>query len=263
MTRRRAITALSLVLALCAGVPAAASAARSPAQLAVGFDADARLGSPTALRLGLAVDPRHAPSAVTEIRLRFPASLGLATSGLGLAECRRSALEFEEVLIEGRGLAGCPGNAVMGYGSARAEVRIGTLAIPEYARITLLSGPVVDGLTGLVALVDGRRPFGGKLAYAGRLLPARAPFGGELSLAIPPVPNKLDAIVALLSLEFAIGSREIVYRERVRGRTVAYRPDGIMLPQRCPRGGFRFQLRLAFADGSDASAGAVARCPQR
>jgi hypothetical protein len=195
---------------------------------------------------------------LTEIRVLYPASLGVTTSGLGLAACRRPASDFEQVMIPGIGLAGCPRNAVMGYGTARGEVRLGTLTIPETASLTVLAGPVQRGLLGLVAYVDGRHPFGVKLAFAGQVQSAPAPFGGTLSIRLPPVPNEFDAVVALIRLRLTLGSHDIKYYDR----GVAYRPDGILVPDQCPRGGFRFRARLSFQDGSRTVANATVPCPR-
>lgn len=261
MTRRCTVTAALLVLWAC--MTTSAVAQRPASTLTASFDPAARLGSSTAIHLGLAIDPRRAPSPVAELRLLYPASLGVTTSGLGLAVCRRVATDFQTVLIHGRGLAGCPRNAVMGYGTARAEVRfVGAATYPEIGRITVLSGPVTDGQLGLVAYVDGHHPFGAKLAYAGRVLSAPAPFGGALAIRLPAIPEIHGiATVALVELQLAIGSDDITYHERVNGKTIAYTPEGILLPDRCPRGGFRFSARLAFQDGSAARADAIAPCP--
>lgn len=233
-----------------------------PARLTAAFERGARLGTPAALRIALHVDPRRAPSPVAELTLLYPASLGVTTSGLGLAACRRPASDFESVFIDGYGLAGCSPNAVLGRGTVRAQVRIDGRAIPELGYITVLTGPVQRGRLGLVAYVDGWRPFGAKLAYGGEVLSAAAPFGGALWMRLPPIPNRFGAVVALVRLSLAIGSRDITYYRRQGGRRVAYSPGGVMLPDRCPRGGFRFSARLRFEDGTRATATTTVRCPR-
>ncbi|HXE46186.1 MAG TPA: hypothetical protein VN635_13460 [Conexibacter sp.] len=267
-TSRRA-AALGLLAALCTlGGAASASAARAtgPVRLAAAFDRAARLGDPTALAVTLRLDPRRLTLApLTEVRLAYPEALGLVSSGLGLATCTRPASDFAQVLVEGPLLGGCPPNAVMGYGEARAIVRMAQTAqaIPEYATVALLAGPIAQGKLGLVVYVEGQRPFGGQLAFAGDVSDAAPPYGGVLTVRMPVIPGIQDvATVSLVQLRLVIGSHAIRYYRRQHGRRVAYRPDGIELPERCPRGGFRFHAEVRFADGSRRSTGSVTRCPR-
>jgi hypothetical protein len=254
-------TALLLVTALTA-VPVAAAAV-PPARLNARFEPGARLGRTSALSLSLRVAPRPIVTApLARLRLEFPASLGVATSGLGIVPCVRPPSDFEAVLIDGLGLAGCSPNAVMGVGTARADIRIGTLTVPEEAGIAMLSGPTVGNRTGLVFYVTGWRPFGALIALQGRIDDAPAPFGGAIALEVPSIPNDFDADFALRRISFEIGGAELRYRERRGGRTVSYRPEGIGLPERCPAGGFRFRARLTFADGMRTTATETIRCPR-
>lgn len=259
MARRVAVLAALAVLA--GAVPAGAGAAG--VRLSAGFDRDATLGAPSALRIGLSVDPQRRPSPLKELRIMYPRRLGVVSSGLGLAACSPPAHAFEDVLVVGSGLDGCSPNAVMGYGSLIAEVRLSSgQVIPEYATLALLSGPIEDGRLGLVVYIDGQRPFGGRFVLAGRVHEAPAPYGGALAVTLPTVPA-LEGVaeVALIDVRLTIGAPQIVYRERVRGRTVAYRPDGVVLPNRCPRGAFRFRARVTFEDGGSAETVTTVPCP--
>jgi hypothetical protein len=260
MVRRGAWVAAVAALAVAWPAPAPAAA---PVRLTAGFDRHVTLGASSALRIGLHVDPRLAPSPVTEVRLLYPRSLGVVSSGLGLAACTRPAIDFETVLVEGTGLDGCPPNAVMAYGTIVAEVRLSDgQVIPEYGTLALLSGPIEDGVLGLVVQIDGQRPFGGRLVLAGRVAKAAAPYGGAIAVRFPVVPS-LEGVadVALTRLRLSVGDPRIRYVERVRGRIVRYRPEGVVLPRRCPRGGFRFRARLGFEDGTRATASTTVRCP--
>jgi len=265
-SRRGAVRAV--LLALCAaGALAAAvgpAGAAGPIRLSIAFDPDAALGSATALDVTLRLDPRRLTRApLNEVRFAYPRSLGIVSSGLGLAVCRRPEADFAKVLITGPRLGGCSPNAVMALGTALALVRLTNgQVIPEYATVTLLSGPLERGHLGLVAFVDGQRPFGAKLAFAGDVHGAPAPYGGELTVRMPAVPGLEDlATVSLVELRVSIGSHAIRYYERRGGRRVAYHPEGVLLPTACPAHGFRFRVRVGFSDGSRQSARAVTPCP--
>lgn len=273
MKTGRTLLAAAAALLLAAPVADAAPSRRAAGDGAVALRASfapgARLGTESPIRLGLRVDTRRAPAAVREVRLRFPASLGLATSGLGAASCRRTDAELTAVLIDGFGLAGCSPNAVMGRGSARAEVRFGPgpasgpEKIPELAAVTMLAAPFVGDRFGLLFIANGLRPFGATMVFAGTIEPARPPFGGTLLMRAPAVPNQFEADVALTAIEFEIGAPDIRYTERRGGRTVSYRPEGVVLPPRCPHAGFPFEAELTLADGRRVRAATAIRCPRR
>lgn len=233
-----------------------------PVRLSAGFSPGAALGGATALTIGLRVDAKRTRVPVREVRLLYPRSLGLVSSGLGLAECRRPARDFTAVLVDGFGLDGCPPNSVMGYGTIVAEVRLSDgQVIPEYGTFALLSGGLDAGTLRLVIQIDGQRPFGGRLVLAGRVASARRPFGGAIAVRFPYVPALAGvAEIALTNLRLVVGHPRIRYVERVRGRIVRYRPEGIVLPPRCPRGGFRFRARLTFEDGRRQMADTVIPC---
>lgn len=256
MPRWRVVAVVVAGLLACA--PAAAVAADA-VRMNASFDADARLGGQTAMRFGMRVDPLRLPAPVSEIRVRYPSSLGIATSGLGLATCSPPASEFDAVIVELVGLAGCPRNAVMGYGRAVARVQVGALVIPATAAMTLLAGPVERERMRLVAFIDGVNPFGVKLLYGGELRPAPPPFGEDLSVRFPPMTGiPADARFALVYVQLEIGSPRVVYHDELGRR---YRPEAITLPQRCPTRGFRFVADLEFQDGRTATTSTTAPCP--
>jgi hypothetical protein len=265
-SRRRAVRAA--LAALCAaGALAAATgpaAAAGPVRISAAFDRDATLGAATAVDVMLRLDPRRLTSApLNEVRFAYPRSLGVVSSGLGLAACTRPETDFVKVLITAPRLGGCSPNAVMAIGTGRALVRLTNgQVIPEYATVTLLSGPLERGRLRLVAFVDGQRPFGAKLAFAGEVRDARAPYGGELAVRMPAIPGIEDlATVSVVELRIVIGSHAIRYYERRRGRRVAYHPEGILLPTRCPAHGFRFRVEVGFSDGSRQMATSTTPCP--
>lgn len=258
MRRALAVT-VTVALATLAAAPASAHA-QDGVRLSARFDKGVRLTEPTAMRIELRVDPTRHPTPISAMRVRYPASLGVATSGLGLAACRPSVRQFELVMVEGMGLGGCSPNSVMGRGDVRAQVRVGTLTIGATAYLTVLSGTVSDGTMGLVTYVIGQNPFGVRLAYAGQVTDA-PPAHEQIAMAFPAIPGiPEDASFALTNVTMEIGSRRVTYRDPDGFR---YHPDGIILPDRCPRGGFKFNAELSFQDGTQTSSTTTARCPPR
>jgi len=265
-SRRHAVPGLLAALwaatALIATIGSASAA--EPIRIATRFDRDAVLGSPTAVAVTLQIDPRRAKHPLNEVRLAYPRGLGVVSSGLGLASCTRPDSDFVKVLITAPRLGGCSPNAVMALGTARALVKLttGGQEIPEFAAVTLLSGALERGRLGLVVYVDGQRPFGAKLAFEGEVRDLGPPYGGELTVRLPAIPGIEDlATVYVVDMQLTLGSHAIRYTERRGGRRVRYHPEGVLLPSRCPRRGFRFRVRVGFVDGGESTATSVTPCP--
>lgn len=191
---------------------------------------------------------------MSRVELLIPASLGITTSGLGLATCRRAVLQA-------RGPAACSPNAVMGYGSVYVQAHPYD-SIRESARLTLLAGPVQDNQPSVLVYADGEQPASVQLVDPGMLLPAPAPFGGSLSVRdLELIPGIENITVSILRLQIVLGPRGLIYYEHVASRRGPYHPDGIALPTSCPRGAFPFQVRLTLQDGSRVDGRTAVPCP--
>jgi hypothetical protein len=85
-----------------------------------------------------------------------------------------------------------------------------------------------------------------------------------LDTSVPPIPTAPSTPpVSVLSLVANIGPRHILYYKRVHGRSIAYRPEGLSVPETCPRGGFVFVGEFGFQDASHVTARSVEPCPVR
>lgn len=244
--------------AIAAWAPAAGQAAPAhTASLTAAFTSE-RLGAGTTIQVGLQISTPagRAPSPLTDIELLLPAGLSIATSDLGLETCEPSQLEAG-------GLAGCPPDSLMGRGSAAAAVPFGLTSVTEKAPIDLFWGPLQEGHPQLLFFAEGEYPVLADIMFGALILPARAPFGGTLNAHLPLVPSvAYGPDVALTTLQTTIGAQGLVYSERVKGKTIHFRPRGIVLPKRCPRGGFVFAAHLSFQDTTQASATATVPCPR-
>lgn len=210
-----------------------------------------RLGSHAAVSLGFEVRTADGslPSALTGIAFRYPPQLGLGTSGLGEATCNAAKLAYYGPRV-------CPPNSIMGYGSALAEFQVSPEISEETASIVLAAGTSQNGYVRLLIAATGTFPVQARIVMSALLLPGRLQFSVPLVPGIPEGPD-----VAVVRVKATLGGR-LTYYERSHGRRIAYRPAGILLPRRCPRGGFRFGATFAFLDGTTAQAHTVVRCPR-
>lgn len=238
--------------------PAAAWAGSEQATLHASF-APNRLGAPTTIGFSfhLATAAGVAPPPLTGIDLRMPAGLNYTTTTLGLAICQPAALAAN-------GLAGCPANSRLGYGSAYVEVPFGTGAGHEIPELQAVAAPSPSGNLAVLFYASGLYPVDAQLAFGGEVLPDGGAFGSQLAVAVPlvtSVPGGPD--VSIVSAQTTIGPSHLTYYRRAHGRLAPFHPRGVAIPERCPRGGFPFAADFRFQDGSAAAAGTTVPCPPR
>jgi hypothetical protein len=257
--KKSPLATILLLVLLAALLPATttATAGATAATLHAAF-VPKQLGRAGTLEFGFSftAPPGQVPPPLTQLDLRYPADIGFALSGLGLADCTPA-------ILEASGPAGCPPNSVMGYGVALTGIVLGTTIITESAPITILRSPNVEGHIAVLFSAEGTTPVDTRILFPGILLPAPSPFGGEVTAEVPLVPTLPGApYISVIRLRATIGPRNVTYYEQAGGRTLAYRPKGISLPARCPRTGFPFTAAFTFQDDSKANARTAITCPR-
>jgi len=209
-----------------------------------------RLGSPTTVGFALSIDPPPAGPLppVSSVQVRYPANLGLLTSGLGLETCQPTTLETQ-------GPKACPPDALMGAGSAVVEVAFGPEIVTENVALEIYAAPSDDGYIHLAILAHGGEPVLANLVLPGVIEP------GQLDITVPAIDSLPGApSAALVTMHAQLGG-QLTYYEQRHGRTIAYHPRGIGLPDSCPRGGFRLAVTVNFTDRQSTRAGARVPCP--
>jgi hypothetical protein len=255
MSRLGALAALTAAL-LSGLAPTAAHAVSERASLHASFSPD-RLGAPTTISFGFHVETVEgtAPPPMTKLDLRMPAGISYTTTTLGLAICQPQAL------LE-HGIAGCPPNSRLGFGSALVEVPFGVGTGHEIPEIQALAGPSPGGNLVVLFYANGLFPVSAQLVFQGEVLAASGAYGTQLAATVPlvtSVPGGPD--VSIVSVNTTIGPSHLTYYRHLHGRLVAFHPKGVSVPERCPRGGFPFAAEFIFLDGSQASAQTTVPCP--
>lgn len=252
-----ACLAIGVCLAIAASSPPGASAAPS-----VSLHASLSPKIPrksTTVNVTIDVTPKGGivPPPIVEGQLRYPAGLDVQLSGLGIAGCTEATL----MLL---GPKGCPRDSWMGYGSAIAELPIKGEAFAETAQIAIVRTYERHGRPAMLLVAYDEPAVDVQIVLPSELFPAGKPFGGRLAIHVPLVssfPGEPD--VSVTKIKLVLGPKSLIYTERVDGKTVRYRPEGIRFPSRCPRGGLPFSIALRFLDGSEASARTAVPCPGR
>jgi hypothetical protein len=242
-------------LLICACLPASAHAAQS-ARLHVSFTPE-RLGHGTTVDISveIAAPANQVPPPLTEFDVTYPGDLGFDVSGLGLATCSQTSLETF-------GPSACPANSRVGKGTALAEIPVGPEIVRETAEVTIVRSPK-EGELALLFYADGENPVSAPLVFPGFLVPG--PGNNEsIDIDVPLIPSLPEAPdVALIRLHATLGPQGLTYYEDTDHHLVPYQPQGILLPHKCPHGGFPFSATLAFLDGSHTHTDSTVPCPAR
>ncbi len=262
--------------AAAVGLTVAASAAASPVATATASFVPDKLGSPTALVFSFQLgDTTGAlPQPITQVVTMLPAGASIDTTGLGVCPSLSALAQL--------GSSACPTTSFAGFGTAQAAAVLGTTTLNETAPMTIYLGPSTPGHTVLDFYADGTTPVSEQLAFAGTQEPASPPYGFEFVVNIPPiatVPGGPDA--SIVSLKSTIGAPNAAYyvTKKVRvvttlrvggttrkvARTVTRRVlqhiRGLTVPASCPSGGFPFEMRFTYADGTTSTVPAPIACP--
>jgi hypothetical protein len=260
--RRAGFLALSVAV-LLATCPCDIAAATQLASLQASFSPE-HLGASTTVSIGfrIASIPVGSSMPLTNVSVSLPSEMGLVTSGLGLANCVLARLEAS-------GPRGCPADALMGRGSATAEIPIGGEAVVESAQIAVFSARVQDGRLALMVYVDALTPVFAQLVFPATVVPASPPYGEGIDTnvpLVPTVPGGPDVAVTRFHMTLGTpvtGPGRFVYYRSVHGRRVAYSPRGLILPPVCPHGGFPFKAQFTFQNRTVATARTTVPCPPR
>jgi len=251
------IRLLCAALLACACLPASAGAA-NVAVLHTSFTPD-RLGASTTIGFGFDISNSEGglPSPLVGVSLRLPPGINYIKNTLGLAICQPATLVAQ-------GLNGCSPNSRLGYGSAYVKVPFGQESAEEIPDIEAVRGPSHNGNIVVLFYADGREPIYAKLVFQGELVRGAGLLGGSLTTAIPLIPSITNGpAVSIISVKTTFGPQHLTYYERVHGRTVSFHPQGVSVPERCPRGGFPFSAYFTFVDGSSTTARSTVPCPRR
>ena len=244
--------AVAAMSALAGGAPARAS---TTASLTPSFVPD-RLGARGAVTLALhykgefggtagpsLTDPL-VPEPVSRVVVRFPAGMGPDIPNL--RGCAPASLRA-------RGARGCPASTRMGGGRALTEIHPSTVSVTEGIALQAFIGPVHDGRSTLEILGLGYTPLEERLVITGEMLFGHAPYGEELVMTVPPIATlPMEPSASTVDFTLTIGSP----RPGAGGAR-----NTVIVPRRCPAGGFPFAAEFTYADGSTSSARAAAPCP--
>jgi hypothetical protein len=249
LTARATVVVLAvcaIALPPCGVLAASAQAVETSATIAPSLSPD-RLGARARLSFTIefAGGELGVPAPVLRAVLEFPAGLSLDIPEL--RSCSAARLEVQ-------GASSCPEHSKIGSGHAVTKSYLGTQETIENVSLWAFLGPLHNLQATVEILGEGYSPFGEQLVLsANALANDRAPYGEGLELSIPPistVPSGSDVSIVTFSLE--IGT----------GKPRSTDANAVLVPSRCPAGGFPFAAEFTYIGGATGSAFATVPCPR-
>ncbi|HEV7161741.1 MAG TPA: hypothetical protein VGN25_00660 [Solirubrobacteraceae bacterium] len=234
-----ALIALTISADLPACVQAQGSAAITP------LLSPNRLGAKGAFTLGLQTSGEFGlQSPMRRAIVKLPPGLNLYIPTLRSCSAAR---------LRARGPSGCPAQSRLGSGQGLVESRAGSQLVSEHIDLSVFIGPPQNLAPTFLVLGEGFTPLQERIVLSGSVAESHAPYGEELVMNIPPIATlPLEPDATLVSLTLTVGANT---------RPVARSANAVVMPSRCPTGGFPFAAEFTFADGSSTSATAPAHCP--
>jgi hypothetical protein len=247
MPRSSLILLIGVIGVLCSALAAGAAIVPAPlvtsATLTPSLSPN-RLGGRGSLTLviGYAGGTAGVPAPVRKLTVRFPAGLNIDIPKLRSCNPAR---------LLAHGPSACPPQSRIGHGHALAQGLAGSQLITEHVALSAFIGPPDGTLPTLEILGQGHTPFDKRVLLHGTVSPSDAPYGEELTMSIPRIQTlNLEPDASLLNLSLTMGTSKPTRKT-----------NAVLVPSRCPAGGFPFAAEFTYADGTTGSAVATARCP--
>lgn len=181
------------------------------------------------------------PAAGREWVLRLPAGMTLDVPRLRSCVARR---------LRTLGGRGCPAQSRIGSGHALAAVHAGSQVLIERVGLSAFIGLPQGWDPTFIVLGQGYTPLDERVVLTGQLMPDGPPYGEKLVMSVPPIPTlSLEPQASVLSFSLTVGASR-------QGS------NSIIVPAKCPRGGFPFAGEFTYSDASTDSVESELPCPR-
>jgi len=216
-----------------------------------------RLGAPTNVS---ATATFHAsttgvPSPVSHVLAYLPAGMQIDVRGTGTCVAAK---------LEAAGPSACPSNSRIGFGGGMGLLELAHEVIREPYTLDLFLGPSESGHLAVLAYVNASSPASFQLVVVAKEIQAPPPYGIGFSVAVPPIPTLPEASNASIETAFlTVGDNNVAYYRQVHGHRRLVHVRGIVVPKRCPGGGFPYKALVSFEDGASLTSTGAIPCPRK
>jgi hypothetical protein len=235
--------------------PSLAQAEETVTITEAGFSPNA-LGAPTNAfgRATIGSTNLPVPSPITHVEVLGPAGVTLGLQGTGV--CNREKLEQ-------LGPQACPTDSKAGFGGGEGVYELAHELIDEEYTLDFFLSDNQPGHVAMLIFLKGSTPVSIEIVFTATVIKGPPPYGLGFSVDVPlikvlPEASDASATTAFLTL----GAHNVAYYKKVHGKRKLLHVKGIVLPQRCPHGGWPVASRFSFQDGSTVLATRKVPCPK-
>jgi hypothetical protein len=235
--------------------PSLAQAEETVTITEAGFSPNA-LGAPTNAfgRATIGSTNLPVPSPITHVEVLGPAGVTLGLQGTGV--CNREKLEQ-------LGPQACPTDSKAGFGGGEGVYELAHELIDEEYTLDFFLSDNQPGHVAMLIFLKGSTPVSIEIVFTATVIKGPPPYGLGFSVDVSlikvlPEASDASATTAFLTL----GAHNVAYYKKVHGKRKLLHVKGIVLPQRCPHGGWPVASRFSFQDGSTVLATRKVPCPK-
>lgn len=216
-----------------------------------------RLGASSNLSLTAHFDsqPGGTPAPVRKLTVYAPAGMQIDARGAGV--CSQATLEQ-------RGPAACPTDSRAGFGGGIGVLQLPHEIVHERYTLDFFFSSTRPGRLSLLVYASAQMPVNVELIVIAHEVRAPAPYGLGFSVEVPPISTIPGAPLASIESAFAtLGAANVAYYKLVHGHRRLVHVRGLVVPGRCPSGGFRSRAAIEFRDGQSLTLDPTLPCPAR
>lgn len=252
------VRVLAAALVVCAwllapGVSPAAQTLRVQARFT-----PEKLGAPTNLSATATFGSTLAGPQPPAIKVTVFGPKGMSVDTRGAGTCTASPVKLLEA-----GPSACPADSRIGFGSGIGLFELAGEIIKGHYTLEFFLARAQAGHLAMLIYVNSTTPAAGQKVLIAREVNGPSPYGLGITFGVsesPTLPGALPGWEEHVSI--TLGAAHVAYYRTVHGKRRLFHVRGIVLPKRCPHGGFPIQSGVEFADGTSAIANTTVPCPR-
>jgi hypothetical protein len=256
MSRSKVLVA-SAIVCVCLAAAAAAWAAET-LEVTAAFSPD-KLGAPTNVHGTATIGsttPGGLPSPITETTVMGPAGLTVDVKGVGTCSYAKLEATLEPSV--------CPKDSKAGFGGGVGAYELGHEQREQPFTLNFYRGENEDGHLVLLVFLDAVTPVSLQLVLKAQVINEPKPYGLSFTFKVPPIESVPGATNATAkSIFITLGAPNAAYFEDVHGKRQLVHVKGIIVPKKCPAGGFPYETQIRFEDGTTNTVKHTIPCPPK
>jgi hypothetical protein len=249
---------LSVVAVACVCLIAAAAAwAAQTLTVTAAFSPD-KLGAPTNVHGTAEISSTTGalPSPVVETTVMGPPGLTVNVKGVGTC----SPAELEHTLEPST----CPKDSKAGFGGGVGEYELAGERREEPFTLNFFRAPNEEGHLVLMAFLNAVSPVSVQLVLKAQVVNEPKPYGLGFTFKVPIIETLPGASPASAkSIFITLGAPNAAYLETVNGKRKLVHVKGIVVPKKCPHGGFPYKTLIRYEDGTTNEVAGTIPCPAK